>query len=88
MEPYVIESLPIACKLKHDNDPRRPVRTVKQWLEEKHITVLDCPVPSSDLNPIENVWENAETVAKSNSPTCLDDLWSITEEAWHSVQAE
>ncbi|GJQ67453.1 hypothetical protein Trydic_g8300 [Trypoxylus dichotomus] len=29
-----------------------------------------------------------ETGIKSNSPTSLDDLWTIVEEAWHSVPVE
>ncbi|GJQ78551.1 putative phosphatidylinositol-3,4-bisphosphate 4-phosphatase [Trypoxylus dichotomus] len=74
MEPYADEFLPVTWSLLHDNDPKHAARTVKQWLDETQIRVLEWPIQNLDLNLIENLWGDVEVVIKSKSPAILDEL--------------
>ncbi|GJQ75425.1 hypothetical protein Trydic_g23593 [Trypoxylus dichotomus] len=88
MEPYVAGFLLVTWNLMHDNNPKKTARTVKQWLEEKQIRMLEWPVQSSDLNSTENLWGDVEVVIQSKSPATLDELWNTIEEAWHNIPVE
>ena len=41
---------------QQDNVSIHFTKTVKQWFEEYRICVIDWPVHSLDLNPIEHIW--------------------------------
>ncbi|KAL7727430.1 hypothetical protein ACLKA6_017554 [Drosophila palustris] len=42
--------------LQHDNAPIHTARSVKSWIQDQNVDLLDWPPYSPDLNIIENVW--------------------------------
>ena len=43
--------------LQHDNSTRNTARSVRDFLQERNVSVLPWTVKSPDLNPIEHVWD-------------------------------
>ena len=43
--------------LQHDNATSHTARSVCDFLLVRNVSVLPCPAKSSDLNPIEHVWD-------------------------------
>ena len=62
---------PSAIKLKlgrkftfqHDNDPKHTAKAALEWQRKKRINVLERPIRSPDLNPIENLWYDLKITA-------------------------
>ena len=43
--------------LQHDNATSHTARSVRDFLQNRNVSVLPWPVKSLDLNPIEQVWD-------------------------------
>ena len=71
---------------------------IKNWCEEKGIEVVDWPLYSPDLNPIEHVWVRLKEILwerhsellqeKGNSQALKDRLFNAIQEAWDVVEDE
>ena len=46
------------------------------------------PAQSSDLNPIENMWDNLKRAIQDKNPKNTEKLWKSVKEAWNEIPCE
>ena len=51
-------------------------RSVKTFISEEDVTVMEWPAQSPDMSPIENVWKWLNEGAKEKNPWNVEDLWT------------
>jgi len=62
------------CVFMQDKAPCHTAKLCMKFLEQKHVTVLDWPGNSPDLNPIENVWGYLKQLLAEHNLTTRHDL--------------
>ncbi len=60
----------------------------KIWFNDHGVTVLDWPVNSPDLNPIENLCGIVKRKMRDTRPNNADDLKAAIKATWASVTPE
>ena len=65
-----------------DSAPCHTARIVKRYLEEQHVTVLDWPGNSPDLNPIENLWAIIKRRLATQTITTKQQLIAKVIDVW------
>jgi hypothetical protein len=73
---------------QQDNDPKHTADTTQAWLRTKHITVLDWPPQSPDLNPIENLWSFLDQRAKLRRPNSDEELFDTLKQCWCAIDED
>lgn len=68
--------------LLHDNDKKFTSRTVKEWLFNKGIQVMEMPPYSPDLNPIENLWSDLKRRVDARRAKDMETLKTVIKEEW------
>lgn len=73
--------------LMHDNARPHVARIVRAYLAEVGIPVLDFPASSSDMNPIEHVWDyiHRRVRVRNVAPADLQELENALREEWDNL---
>ncbi|CAM4590576.1 unnamed protein product [Leuciscus chuanchicus] len=71
--------------LQHDLAPAHSAKTTVKWFTDHGITVLNWPANSSDLNPIEDLWDIVKRKLRDARPNTLDELKAAIEASWASI---
>ncbi len=85
--------LPSADKLYGDADfifqqdlaPAHTAKGTESWFNDHGVTVLDWPVNSPDLNPIENLWVIVKRKMRDTRHNNADELKATVKETWASI---
>jgi transposase len=70
---------------QQDNDPKHTAVLIRNWIVEKQLCLLEWPVQSPDLNPIENLWSIVDRQCKHRRPTTKVELFEIIKQAWQNI---
>ena len=82
-------NMPLLWTFQQDNDPKYTSKLVKEWSETNQIKVMKWPAQSPDLNPIENLWYQAELSLKQKGPfKNADELYKAIETTWNEITQE
>ena len=68
-----------------DNAPCYKAMVVMNFLKAENVTVMDWPLQSPDLNPIENVWKTLAECSKTRNPKTAEQLWNALQEEWNKI---
>ena len=68
--------------LQHDIATSQTARSVRDFLQDKNVSVLPWPAKSPDLNPIEHVWDLLDRRARAIPPKNVRELAGALVEEW------
>ena len=70
----------------HDNDPKHTSNLVKDWLKRTNSQTLPWPPYSSDLNLIENLWDELERKLKKHQSKNKQGLEALLKQEWQEIE--
>jgi hypothetical protein len=75
--------------LMEDNARSHTAKLTKAFRNDNHITTLEWPPQSPDLNPIENLWKIMKTaISKNYQPKSLDEMKEAIKLGWDDIPAD
>ena len=83
-------SIPCTWRLMQDNAPCHTAKSVKAFLSQRRVELLEWPLYSPDLNPIENLWQWMKRKLETEFPICEseEDIVNRMFEIWQSITPE
>ena len=75
---------------QNDNAPAHRARVVTTYIEGQDMNVLRQPARSSDLNPIDHLWDQLDRAIRQrdSQPSTLRELGQALLEEWNRIPAE
>ena len=72
----------VCVTFQHGNDPKHTARSVKAWLGQQPLKIMDWPAYSPDLNLIEHVWTEVKHKPNhySTPPSGVIELYERVED--------
>ena len=58
---------------------------IMEWFQDNHLSVMDWPPQSPDLNPIENLWEIVNYRINRKGVRNKDQLFEQIQKAWAAI---
>ena len=76
--------------LQHDNATSHTARSVRDFLQDRNVSVLPWSVKSPDLNPIEQVWDllHLRVRARAIPPRNVRELAGALVEEWGNISQQ
>ena len=73
--------------LQHENAISHTARSVRDFLQDRNVSVLPWPVKSPDLNPIEHVWDLMDRRVRSRAIPLrnVQELAGALVEEWGNI---
>lgn len=68
-----------------DNAPIHNSKICKKFLENEKIKIIQIPPNSPDLNPIENLWKEINTMCKERECKNENELFEVVKDAWEQI---
>ena len=88
LTPYVVPYIQRNGQIFQQDNARPHVARVSiDYLQQENIETLPWPSKSTDLNPIEHLWDELERRLRQRqqAPTNLQDLWNAVQEEWNNI---
>ncbi len=67
---------------QHDNDPKHTSKTTTALLKKLRVKVMDWPILSPDLNPIEHLWGILRRKVEESKVSNIHQLRDVVLEEW------
>ena len=71
-----------------ENIPCHTAKSVKTFLSEEDVAVMEWPAQSPDINLIENVWKIRNERAKENNSRNVKGLWTNLKGEWEKISVD
>lgn len=85
----LVSDLPSSNSLifQQDNDPKHTSAKSREWFKSHHISPMQWPAQSPDLNPIEMVWKQVKDKLGryQEQPRGILELWERTQAEWKKI---
>ena len=71
-----------------DNAPYHKTKSVKTFLSEEDITVLEWPAQSPDIIPMENIWKLINERPNEKNLRNVEELWINLKGEWQKISVD
>ena len=73
---------------QQDNAPCHTAKSVKTFLSEEKVTVMELPAQIQDMDFIENVSNLLNVRAKEKNPRNIKELWNNLKGEWEKLSVD